>query len=180
MSGKRDWGEKSEPAEPPPDDPPAHGPLLSKRQRDFVRYYQETGNATEAARRAGYAPGGDEVAWAVQGSRLLRTAKVAAALAKEDEPAEQKHRKTRAEIRQWWASVMDGEVTDIVDALSGPAPAPPKLRDRIKASELLARTKGMFIERMANPDGSPLGTGIAEAIGRAIASARGAKAGRKK
>lgn len=52
--------------------------LLSKQQRRFVEEYEKDGNGTQAAIRAGYAPGKDNATAAVQASRLLRSAKVSA------------------------------------------------------------------------------------------------------
>lgn len=47
---------------------------MTPKQQLFVRHYLETFNATEAARRAGYA--GSDASLAVTGWRLLRNAKI--------------------------------------------------------------------------------------------------------
>lgn len=105
---------------------------MTEKQRRFVEAYMGTaaGNATEAARIAGYA--GDDAALAVRGSECVRNRKVAAALAERQQgsPAVA----TREERQAFWASVMRGE-TD----------APWK--ERIKASELLGKTGGDFVDR---------------------------------
>ena len=51
---------------------------LNERQRKFVERYMAHGNATQAARKAGYK--GDEATLATAGWRLMRNAEVRAAI----------------------------------------------------------------------------------------------------
>jgi hypothetical protein len=91
------------------------------------------GNATEAARLAGY--GGPEATaetLAAIGAENLRKPKIAAAIRarQENDPAVA----SREERQRFWTTVMRG----------GEGAT---LRDRLRASELLAKSGGDFIER---------------------------------
>lgn len=108
---------------------------LTERERRFVRAYSATGSGSESCRQAGYS--GDDHALAVQASKLLRRPAVAAALAEQDEQAERASIATRAERREFWTRVLRGE-------------EPAEMRDRLKASELLGKSKGDFVERTEN------------------------------
>jgi phage terminase small subunit len=100
---------------------------LTEKRRRFVEAYmgQAKGNATEAARIAGYAKPTEE------GYRLLRNAQVRAAIdvrVKSDPGV-----KTREQLQRWWSDRVDDEAFEP--------------RDRLKASELLAKSQGVFIDR---------------------------------
>ncbi len=109
---------------------------LSPQQRRFVEVFD--GNATAAALAAGYAPNSA----ASQGARLLKNAKVAAAV-RERETKEIKPLIASRQARQeFWTKTMQNDSEDI--------------RNRLKASELLGRSEGDFLERLAGADGGPL------------------------
>lgn len=101
---------------------------LLERERRFVEHYMGRceGNATEAAIAAGYGKKGA----AVQGTRLLRKAKIQAAL--EDRFKNDPLVADRKELQEYWTRLMrgTGKVT--------------RTKDRIRASELLGKTHGMF------------------------------------
>lgn len=101
---------------------------------------QAEGNATEAARIAGYG------APAQQGSRLLRSANVATAIdaRRRSDPLIA----TREERQRFWTEVMKYEDTE----------GHSDMKDRLKASELLGKTQADFIERreLSGPGGAPL------------------------
>ena len=108
---------------------------LSERERRFVEAYmgQAAGNGTEAARLAGY-KGNDNVCH-VQAARLLRKATVRAAI--DARVAADPQIMDRTARQRLWSEVTQGR---------GPyADAP--LRDRLRASELLGKSQGDFIER---------------------------------
>lgn len=67
---------------------------LTPKQQLFVSEYMKTGNATEAAKRAGYACKSDH-AFEVQGNRMLRNAEVLRAL-----ESRQKKRNDRLELEE--------------------------------------------------------------------------------
>jgi hypothetical protein len=107
--------------------------VLSERERRFVEAYMgaAAGNATKAARLAGYAKNTAEK----QASRLLGKVGVRAAIdarAKSD-PAVA----TREERQQFWSAIKrgDGEFRHWPPAV------------RLRASELLGKSQGDFIER---------------------------------
>lgn len=101
---------------------------LNPRQRKFAEIYD--GNATEAAIRAGYASGSAEVT----GARLLRNAKVQGIIKGREQSESRVRIASRQQRQEFWTSVMsDGEVD---------------MKDRLKASELLGKSEGDFLDRV--------------------------------
>ncbi len=139
---------------------------LTLKQARFVRAYlgDAAGNATEAARRAGYA--GNDHTLAAVGSENLRKPAVAAAIEAAEGADEKRDVARRGELRAFWTSVFRGEVDDFEEHTTrgpdGPEtsvePARAKLRDRLKASELLGKSRGMFVERreLTGEGGGPI------------------------
>lgn len=117
---------------------------LSERERRFVEAYMgpAAGNATEAARLAGYSA---KTAGS-QGSRLLKKANIRQALQTRVE-ADPKVA-DRAARQEFWSKVMEGR---------GKFAKVP-WRDRLKASELLGKSQGDFIERHehSGKNGAPI------------------------
>lgn len=99
---------------------------MNDNQKAFADYYIECGNATEAARRAGYKQPKQ------QGSRLLTNVDISAYIAERVRPTEEKRIATGDEIMQFFTSVMRGEVLDAFDL-------PPSLADRKDAAKELAK-----------------------------------------
>ena len=99
---------------------------LSDKQLRFIELYN--GNATEAAKLAGYAHA------EVQGKRLLQNVKICSVIqerrAKEIKP----HIKDRQARQKFWSDFMDNEEKDD--------------KDRMKASELLGKSEGDFLDRV--------------------------------
>lgn len=106
---------------------------MTEKQRRFVEAYMgdAAGNATEAARLAGYAHPN------TQGPRLLVNVGIAREL--EQRQQEDPAVATRAERQAFWSALMKGD-----DPYGKEAPT---LRERIKASELLGKTGGDFVDR---------------------------------
>lgn len=106
---------------------------LTEKQRRFVEAYmgEAAGNATEAARLAGY-KGSDTTLCAV-GSENLRKPLVARAIesAQKSDPLIA----TREDRQRFWTRVMMGLEPDA------------RMGDRLKASELLGKCGADFIER---------------------------------
>jgi phage terminase small subunit len=96
----------------------------------FVEAYARLGVGRTAAVEAGYAPANADA----QASRLLTNPKVRQAVANLSAKAAEKGVKDATERRQFWSAVMDNEEV--------PWPA------RLKASELLGKTAGDFIDRV--------------------------------
>lgn len=109
----------------------AHGELNAK-QRKFVLAY--AGNGTEAARAAGWR--GDDRTLAVTASQLLRNPKVIEAIkareVKELRPAIM----SRQERQAFWSAIARGEDGD------------GEMQHRLKASELLGKSEGDFLDRL--------------------------------
>lgn len=105
--------------------------LENVRWEKFAQAYAASPNATEAARCAGFKQPH------VQGPRLLAKVVVQARL-KELTVADSSRRIATAKDRQeFWTRVMEGlEGEDV------------RMPDRLKASELLGKAQGDFLERM--------------------------------
>ncbi len=84
---------------------------LTKKQIDFCEYYIELGNATEAARRAGYS---EKTAYSV-GSENLRKPEVSAYIEKRLAEQRAKRIASADEVMMFFTSVMRGEVKDAFD-----------------------------------------------------------------
>ena len=101
---------------------------LNARQRAFVDAYE--GNATRAAIAAGYSSKTAHVA----GSRLLKHVKVSQAIQEREGKEASDRVATRAERQAFWTDIMrDGEAA---------------MKDRLRASELLGKAAGDFLDRV--------------------------------
>jgi phage terminase small subunit len=121
---------------------------LTEKQRRFVEAYmgQAKGNATEAARLAGYS--GNENALSQRGFELVRNSKVSQAIEERRQACPLVM--SREQLQEFWSRVALGQELDGDDVAA--------MRDRLKASELLARTQGAFVEKVehSGPDGGPI------------------------
>ena len=111
---------------------------LNARQRAFVEAY--CGNATEAALEAGYSK---RTARSI-GQALLTKIDIQDALKEREDKRLASLIATREERQRFWTTLMRDEDRKEVD--------------RLKASELLAKSEGDFLERreLTGPNGSPL------------------------
>lgn len=107
---------------------------LTVKQQKFIEAY--TGNATEAAKIAGYKVPRQ------QGQRLLSNAVISSAIQKRQEKELKPVIANRQDRQSFWTEVM----SDINN----------QLKDRLRASELLAKSEGDFLERrdITSSDGS--------------------------
>ena len=103
---------------------------LSFKQKSFCEHYAANGNATESARLAGY----NEKDINTNASKLLQNTTIKEYIAELANPIENKRIATANEIKEFWSNVMRENVE--------------KINDRLKASELLAKSGGMFIDRV--------------------------------
>ena len=109
---------------------------LTVKQQRFVEAY--TGNATEAAIRAGYSA---KTARSI-GQRLLTNVDIQKAIQGREDKRMESTIMSREERQEFWtAATRDKEAA---------------MRDRLKASELLGRSEGDFLERhdLTSSDGS--------------------------
>jgi hypothetical protein len=118
-----------------PDVPAVKPKPLTHKQRRFVEAY--TGNATEAARAAGYK--GNDVTLAAVGSENLRKPLIAAAIAAREKPKTASLMLRRTGRQAFWASVADDPKAE--------------MKDRLRASELLGRSEADFTEKVQHQGG---------------------------
>jgi phage terminase small subunit len=104
--------------------------MLTPKRQTFATSYALTGNGVQSAIEAGYAPGSAHV----EASRLLRVAKVAAAIDEE-----------RARLRER----SDLKAQDVIDGLRQIAEdESARNSDRIRAYELLGKHLRLFTEQV--------------------------------
>ena len=106
--------------------------LTLKQQRFVAAYMGESqGNATDAARRAGY-KGTDQTLGAV-GAENLKKPQIVSAIqdATKDDPLIW----GRDELQRFWTELAQGQGGD-------------ETKDRLKASELLGKSQAVFIQRV--------------------------------
>lgn len=110
-------------------------PLTIKQQR-FIEAFN--GNAAAAARAAGYRHP-DRI-----GSRLMTRPEIKSAILSREAAFCDETIATRAERQQFWSAVMRDDSV--------------KLPDRLRASELLAKSEGDFLDRheLTGAEGAPL------------------------
>ena len=111
---------------------------LTQKQKAFADYYIETGNATEAAKKAGYS----EKYLNTHASKMLRNATISAYIAERVRPTEEKRIATGDEVMTFYTKVMRGEIKDAFDL-------PPSLQDRLNAAKELAK-RTIDIDRKNN------------------------------
>lgn len=100
---------------------------LTAKQRAWIDYYKQGKTAAEAARLAGYRGNNSDV---IGSQNLVKLGKY---VADRDELLDRARVADMAEINEFWSDIMRDNTADI--------------KDRLKASELRARSIGAFIER---------------------------------
>lgn len=108
---------------------------LTPKQRAFADYYIELGNATEAARRAGYKKPN------VQGSQNLEKLSIKSYIDERINVLDEKRIAKGEEVLEYLTKVMRGEEKDQfgLDA---------SLQDRTKAAELLGKRYRLFVDKV--------------------------------
>lgn len=116
---------------------------LTEKQKRFIDYYIETGNATESAKKAGY-----------KGNNLNRVAsenlsKLDIFIKEKLEEKESQRIASQDEVLQYLTKVMRGEEKDQfgLDA---------SLQNRIKCAELLGKRYGTFKEKVEHSGSIPV------------------------
>ncbi|WP_437795517.1 terminase small subunit [Mitsuokella multacida] len=124
---------------------------LTEKQRRFVDYYVETGNASEAARRAGYA----EKAAYRTGSENLRKPQIKAAIDARLKELEDKRIAKADEVLQFLTSTLRGEVKEerVVVEGTGEGRSDARIikvqvsaRDRLEAAKSLLKRYPMQLD----------------------------------
>jgi phage terminase small subunit len=99
---------------------------LTEKQQRFVDYYLTSGNAEEAATKAGYNARGNT-------TKLLQNTTIQNAIEERNKQIESDRIASMEEVKQFWTNTMRNEETE--------------LKDRLKASEYIAKTNAAFIEK---------------------------------
>lgn len=122
---------------------------LTERQKRFIDFYVKTGNASEAARLAGYAKKNSDV----DGAKLLVNPSISREIEKRLKELESERTADLQETLEYMTAVMRGEKEDVVVVTVGTGKGyskseivkvPISTRDRLKAAEYLAKIHGAF------------------------------------
>lgn len=105
---------------------------LTPKQKAFADYYIQSGNATDAAIKAGY----NEKTAKQTGYENLTKPYIKAYIEKRMKELESDRIATAEEVMKFLTSVMRGEVKDLE--------LDPSLQDRLKASDMLAKRFGLY------------------------------------
>lgn len=104
---------------------------LTEKQKRFVDYYIQTGNATDSYKRA-YNSTNDNTA-GKEGHKLLNNPKITQEIEKRNKQLESDRIADMEEVKLFWTSAMrDGELD---------------FKHRLKASEYIAKTNAAFIDK---------------------------------
>lgn len=103
---------------------------LKPKEKKFVENYAATGNGTWSARDAGYKSP------AVASSRMLKKDNIKDYLTELQKKAEDAGISTIKDIKRFWTNVYNDPKVKMVD--------------RLKASELFAKSEGAFFDRVEN------------------------------
>ena len=131
---------------------------LTVKQQRFIDLYE--GNATDAARKAGYK--GNDVTLGQVGKENLQKPQIAEALRNRENERNTPLIADREERQAFWSGVFRGDNKQKIVVGKGEdqevVEIPPKMADRLKASELLGRSEADFIDRteLTGADGAPL------------------------
>lgn len=127
---------------------------LTEKQQRFVDYYIETqGNATEAARKAGYA---QKAAYAT-GAENLKKPQIKAAIDARLTELKSERTADATEVLEYMTSVLRGEHEDEAIVVEGTGNGMSRARkikvkvstrDRLKAGEVLGRIFGMYNDKL--------------------------------
>ena len=122
---------------------------MTERQKRFVDAYIQTGNASEAARLAGYSRKNVDV----DSAKLLVNPSISREIEKRLKELESERTADVKETLEYLTSVMRGEKTEIVVVVVGTGKGfsksekvevPTSTRDRLKAAEHLLKVHGAF------------------------------------
>lgn len=129
---------------------------LTPKQKAFCDYYIETGNATEAYKKARYSVKSDNAA-AVEGHKLLRNPKIKSYIADRMAQKEKERIASQDEVLQFLTQVMRGEVTEATPIIMKDewemVEKEPNIRDRVKAAEQLGKRYSLWTDNL-NVDGN--------------------------
>jgi phage terminase small subunit len=99
---------------------------LTEKQQRFVDYYIASGNAEDAAKKAGYNARGNT-------TKLLQSTTIQQSIKERNKQIESDRIANMEEVKRFWSDTMRSGEAD--------------LKDRLKASEYIAKTNAAFIEK---------------------------------
>lgn len=108
---------------------------MNLRQKRFVDEYIITGNATESAITAGYS----KKYAGTNADKLLKNTNIQDYIKERNKELDSEKIATMKEVKEFWTKLMRSHATEDKDAL--------------KASELIARTNGAFIDKVEHSGG---------------------------
>ncbi|WP_231099886.1 terminase small subunit [Streptobacillus moniliformis] len=128
---------------------------LSLKQKKFCEYYISSGNGTEAAIKAGYSK---KTATVIANENLMKPY-IKEYIQEITEKMEADNIATATEIQTYLTAVMRGELDEEYTVFEKKGDGTEKakkmkrkiqVRDRTKGAELLAKMKGLFIDKQEN------------------------------
>ena len=102
---------------------------LNERQRRFANEYAISGNAYQSAISAGYS----EKYAKAQSHRLLENVGIKKAIEERNKVVESEKIADMKEVKEFWSNLLRDDENDV--------------KDRLKASEYIAKTQGAFIDK---------------------------------
>lgn len=105
---------------------------LKPNQKKFADEYIKTGNAKQSYINAGYKARGNRAE--ASASRLLRNVKVRDYIRQRNKELDKDTIADMTEVKEFWTNLLRDKETDT--------------KDRLKASELIAKTNGAFLDRV--------------------------------
>ena len=117
---------------------------LTQKQRRFIDEYIISGNATQAAIKAGYS----KKTAAVTATENLRKPNIKAEIEKRNAEIQSEKTADMTEVMEYLTSVMRGEQTESVATSKGVFPGVEvSAKDRIKAAELIGKRNGAWTDK---------------------------------
>ena len=107
---------------------------ITAKQKMFADEYIKTGNAKQSYISAGYSARGNAAEAAA--SRLLRNVKVRDYIRQRNKELDRDTIADMQEVKEFWTNILRNKAADS--------------KDRLKASELIAKTNGAFLDRIEN------------------------------
>ena len=111
---------------------------LTAKQQKFCDYYIETGNGSESYKRAYTSCKKDDTA-RVNASKLLTNANIIEYIEERNKLLESDRIADMKEVKEFWTTTMRNESVED--------------KDRLKASELIAKTNGAFLDKVEHSGG---------------------------
>ena len=118
---------------------------MTERRERFIDYYLQSGNASDAARKAGYA----ERSARITAAKLLANANVSSAIEERLKSMASERIAQTEEVMEHLTSVLRGQEKETVVTNSGKSfVVPVSEKDRIKAGEMILKVNGAFKDKL--------------------------------